>query len=68
MAIKDLDRARYVAVKGFVAYLWHGRHTVNAWDVEGRCAFDCFSVGDFSRSEATLEEVMGAIEEHAMEQ
>lgn len=42
-------------------YVWHGGHTVNIY--QGDTEIDCFSVGDFSRNQATESEVMEGIKE-----
>jgi len=66
MLAEALDGARYV--KFFeelgVVFAWHGGRGVHIYDAETGEELDMFNVGDFSKDEATIEEIERGIDRH----
>ena len=66
--LEQIDQARWVRTdpERGLCVCWHGGHGVHVYTTEGDEVY-FFNVGDFSQSEATLEVVQKAVEEHLQE-
>ncbi len=66
MLAEALDGARYVRFleELGVVLAWHGGRGVHVYDAETGEELDMFNVGDFSKDEATIEEVERGIDRH----